>query len=92
MLQAADFLRVAAVTRACEVFLSGILEPGNVLRISDLARQFQLWGLEAECKDVVLSRFQEVVATEEILQLKFPELLATVKDYRLVVSGEGEVW
>ena len=47
VLEAADFLQVAAVTRTCEVFLSGSLEPGTVLEISNLAGQYRLGGLEA---------------------------------------------
>ena len=47
VLEAADFLQVAEVTRTCEVFLSGSLEPATVGRISGLAGDYWLGGLEA---------------------------------------------
>ena len=65
VVQATNYLQVASVTRTCEFFLSKSLEPGTVLGISNLAGQFQLGKLEVECRDMVLSRFQEVAGTEE---------------------------
>ena len=47
VLQAADFLGVAAVTATCQVFLSRNLVPGTVLGVGDMARE----GMEALEKD-----------------------------------------
>ena len=92
VVQAADFLQVAAVTRTCKVFLSRSLQPGNVLGISEVARQFRLGGLEAECDDMILNRLKEVAATKEFLLLEFPRLESILGDDRLAVSSEGVVW
>jgi hypothetical protein len=92
VLQPANYLGVAAVTRVCQDFLTRSLEPDTVGRIWRQAIDYQLGELEAECKDLVISRFQEVATTGEFLLLDCPGLLAILRDDRLVVSGEEEVW
>lgn len=69
LLEAADLLQFGAVKRACEEFLVRLLDVGNCLGMHAFARLHLCARLEREARRVMLSRFVELLAQDEFLEL-----------------------
>lgn len=69
LLEAADLLQFSAVKRACEEFLVRLLDVGNCLGMHAFAQLHLCERLEREARRVMLSRFGELLAQDEFLEL-----------------------
>ncbi|XP_075896018.1 kelch-like protein 23 [Nelusetta ayraudi] len=69
LLEAADLLQFSAVKRACEEFLVRLLDVDNCLGMHAFAQLHLCAGLEREARRVILSRFGELLAQDEFLEL-----------------------
>ncbi|XP_033024292.1 kelch-like protein 23 [Lacerta agilis] len=74
LLEAADLLQFASVKKACERFLIRHLDVDNCLGMHSFAEHHVCSELEKESRRILLSRFDEVWAQEEFLEISSEKL------------------
>ena len=82
VVQAADFLLVDAVTKACNEFICQHIQPCNALEAEERAGFFRLAEVEKRCREV-LAEFGEALGSEELL----PDLVTPI--LKMVILNIG---
>ncbi|XP_030638669.1 kelch-like protein 23 [Chanos chanos] len=82
LLEAADLLQLGPVKRACEEFLTRLLDVDNCLGMQAFAELHTCGNLEKEARRVVLSRFEELIGQEEFLEIGFQR-------FQVILSAEN---
>ncbi|XP_078279966.1 kelch-like ECH-associated protein 1A [Rhinoraja longicauda] len=89
---ASSMYQVDGVTRACTDFLLKNMEPSNVIGIAHFAEQVGCAELCQRAKEYVHIHFTEVIKEEEFFTLSHCQLLELVRQDRLNVGCETEVY
>ncbi|XP_078606382.1 kelch repeat and BTB domain-containing protein 8-like isoform X1 [Branchiostoma floridae x Branchiostoma japonicum] len=91
LVQAAHMLQLEKVLDYCKTFMVECLSPSNCLGVMHLAGSLDMTTLKREARYEALSRFAEVVQTEEFLCLSAEVLLYLLEDDELHVSDEDDI-
>ncbi|XP_077292098.1 kelch-like protein 5 isoform X2 [Arctopsyche grandis] len=88
----AGILQMQPLLKVCADFLEAIIDVKNCIRIAKLATLYNNADLEDSTKDFIGFNFNEVICTEEFLNIEFNILLDLVKSDDLNVSSEMTVF
>lgn len=92
IMMAAAMLQCVEVQASCGAFCSAILDASNCLGIRVIADLNNMTGLKETAHALILDHFEEVAKGDEFKELEVNELCELLKDSKLRVNGEENVF
>ncbi|XP_030639176.1 kelch-like protein 38 [Chanos chanos] len=88
LMQAASMLQYDRLFEACSAFLQAQLHPDNCLSMIRLSEILHCDSLKEKAKEMAVSSFSDVAASEDFHELSLPELVGYLEDDRLCAEEE----
>lgn len=92
LLPVANLLQLRSVIDECCAFLQTQLHPSNCIGIARFAEMHSCFDLYTQCTKYLLKHFNDVLETEEFLQLSFSEAMDILSSDELNVVNEETVF
>ncbi|RVE70271.1 hypothetical protein OJAV_G00062530 [Oryzias javanicus] len=92
LLYAADYFHIDPMKNVCVDFIKRQIAATNCLDIAALAERANCPGLKTRAESVLRHNFALVCRTKKFLQLDVTELTRLLRQERLVVCGEEEIY
>ena len=92
VLKDADFLLLDQITGQCSEFISSNLKVTNCLTVFGLLEKLNFPKLRSHVEEFILDNFSLLEGADEFMALSPSDLVRWLKDDRLVVNKEEDLW